>query len=300
MTDATPERDAGLPSEGVVRLLQEHITTRVAIQLDPQSRIFSSMVAVMDGTKRLAGQLRAGGFVPELIVCWRDPEYTYRGSDTVATILSREMDVPKRALEVREEGERREVIDDFSWMQGLSRVLVVDDACYSGSTLNEIARRCSDAEPTAVVRCGVLTALDPGRVPDLYFVHQHQTEELLFPWGWSRSIKSFYDVYSLFGILDRRHVSQESGPWGVLSLVAEDFFGAVGLLELGISARFDQAPRRDQDVLLYVVSGQAEVIIGTHSGYFDRGQYLFIPREVEYSVGSIDGATVLQLASRNR
>jgi hypoxanthine phosphoribosyltransferase/mannose-6-phosphate isomerase-like protein (cupin superfamily) len=256
--------------------------------------------AVADGVARLADTVRADGFVPELIVCWRDPEYTYRGSETVATALAGNLHVDTKAVEVREEGERRELIDDFSWMRGLSKVLVVDDACYSGATLRGIVGRCLEVEPGADVRCAVLTALDPTRVSHLYYVQQHKTVDLLFPWGWSRSIKRFYDIYGFFGILDRRYVTGETGPWGNLILLAEDFIGAVGLLELAPGANCDQSPRRDQDIFLYVVLGRVKVTIGNSSGYFDRGEYLFVPREVGYSLHSAEGATVLQLASRNR
>jgi hypoxanthine phosphoribosyltransferase/mannose-6-phosphate isomerase-like protein (cupin superfamily) len=288
------------PPAGVMRLLRERIADRVAAQLDASVKKYSSPEAVREGCKLLAERIKAAGYVPDVIIGWHDPERTYRGSETIADLLAQELGVEARIANMRESGEAREVIEELDWLTDHSNALIVDDAAYSGRTLTVLRDHCLSVKPTLEIRFAVLSALDPVALPDLFYVSTHRTEELLFPWGWSRLIASFYDLYSLFGILDQRFVTDETEGWGRIATVAEDFTGTVRLLTISPSRVVHHEAERESDTFLYVVEGTAEIRIRNQTGTFLENEYIFIPREIEYNIAAERKVVILQLASRAR
>jgi hypoxanthine phosphoribosyltransferase len=288
-------------STGVMRLLRERIAERVAAQLNPSVKKYSSLESVKEACKLLADKIKQDGYIPDIIIGWHDPEQTYRGSETIASLLAQELGIAARLANIRESGETREVIEQLDWIQDYNKVLIVDDAAYSGRTLTVLRDHCISVKAALEVRFAVLSALAPEVLPGLYYIDRHQTEELLFPWGWSRLIVSFYDLYSLFGILDHRFVIGEPADWGSAATVAHDFAGSVRLLTIDPSGTFHQEAERESDSFLYVIQGRAEITIREQAGTFLEKEYIFIPREIEYDITAVEQKIViLQLGSRAR
>jgi len=300
-TEATQSYNMTLSaSKGVMRLLRERIADRVAAQLDASVKTYSSLESVRQGCKLLADKIKAAGYKPDAIIGWHDPEGTYRGSETIANLLAHELGVEARLASVRESGENRQVIEQLDWLTNYNKILIVDDAAYSGRTLTVLRDHCISVKPSLEVRFAVLSALTPVAIPDLFYVSTHRTEELLFPWGWSRLIVSFYDLYSLFGILDHRFVTHEIEDWGSIATVVEDFTGTVRLLTISSSGVFHHEAERESDSFLYVVEGTAEIRIRNQTGTFIEHEYIFIPREIEYDIAASQKVVILHLASRAR
>lgn len=283
--------------EGVLRLLQERIIKRVTEQLDPSVKRYKTMDAVEQGCRALASKIKEDNFTPDIILAWENPNSTYHGSEIIAELLAGEIDAPIRIITMQEIGEEREVVDDCQWLKGLRKVLIVDDACYSGNTLSVIQKKLNEVDSTVELHFAVLTTLKPRILPNLYYVRTHNTEELLFPWGWSRLIVKFYDLYKYFGISDRRVVLHEATDWGSTETIDKEFKGSVRLLAIKSNKEIQQEPNREFDAFLYFLSGSAEVHIGEKSGAFLPGEYIFIPRGIGYTVNAKDTVQILELLS---
>ena len=141
---------------------------------------------------------------------------------------------------------------------------------------------------------------DPCRLRNLYYVSIHSTEELLFPWGWSRLIVGFYDIYKLFGISDRYTIWHEATGWGTTHTIAKKFTGNVRLLTIEPNREFQQGSNRENDTFLYIVNGSAVIRIGDKGGSFMETQYIFIPRLVGYTVKANSKTVVLELSSGDK
>ncbi len=286
--------------EGILGLLRNRIMRRVTEQLDPSVKRYKTMDAVEQGARALASKIKGDKFVPDIVLGWRGLDRIYQGSEIVANLLAEYLGAPLRIIDVEEIGETRQVAEDCHWLKGLGKVLIVDDACYSGSTLRAIQEKLKGVNPTVELRFAVLTTLEPDRLPNLYYVTVHNTEELLFPWGWSRLIVGFYDIYKLFGISDRRVVSHEATDWGLTDTIAKEHIGSVRLLTIESRKEMQQEPNGESDIFLYFLSGPAEVHIGDKAATFFPGEYIFIPRGIGYSVSAKDTVQVLELLSGAR
>lgn len=292
-----PESATSAESDGVLRLLRDRLLRRAAEQLDPTVSTYGTMEAVEATCRELASQIAADGFCPELIVAWRSDDRTYPGSEIVATLLARDLSAPVHTVNMKEMGEKRIVSSACDWAVGVSSALLVDDACYSGSTLLTLAAAARNTSPNIDVRPAVLTAMTPPALPSLYHVGTHATEELFFPWGWSRLIISFYDVFRLFGINDRRLVIQRQAAWGTAATIADRFTGAIGLLSINPQATCLHEADHDQDTFLYVLTGAITMQIGPKQRELEPGEYIFVPREIGYSLTARSPTLVLQLRS---
>lgn len=285
---------------GVVRTLKERIVKRVTEQLDPLVKRYKTMDAVEQGCNTLADMIRTDEAIPDVILGWRNSNSSYHGSEIVTNLLARKLGVEAKIIEMEEIGERRQVVDECLWLRGLRRALVVDDACYSGSTLRTIQAKLNWVDSNVELRFAVLSTLDPHCLPNLYHVIVHNTEELLFPWGWSRLIIGFYDVYKAFGISDRRVVLHEVCEWGSTETIARDFLGCVRLITLQsheYPTKMRREPNQKADAFLYFLISSAEVVIGDKSGSFSPGEYIFIPRGIGYVVTARDKVQILELLS---
>lgn len=283
--------------QGMLQVLQERLLRRTIEQLDPSVRRYETMRAVEAGCKALASKIKANSFIPDMIIGWRDRNREYRGSETVADLLSRELEIPLHIIMMQEIRERRQVVEECNWFRGTRKALIVDDACYSGSTLKNIQSTLAKVNLNAETRFAVLTTIDPNKLPDLYYISIHSTEELLFPWGWSRLIVGFYDIYQLFGIPDRHTIWSENTEWGSADTLVRNFSGNVRLLMIEPNKEMWQDPRRELDTFLYFLSGSVDVHIGTETGTFNQDEYLFIPRSIGYSITARDTAKILELLS---
>ena len=63
--------------EGVLKLLQDRILKRVAEQLDPLVKRYKDMDSVERACKDLAVKIKGDGFIPNVIIGWRNPESVY-------------------------------------------------------------------------------------------------------------------------------------------------------------------------------------------------------------------------------
>ena len=207
------------------------------------------------------------------------------------------MGIPFRIIIMKELGEKREVNEDCQWLKGMKKVLIVDDACYSGSTLTSIYKHLGAIDSQIEFRFAVLSTLDPNRLPYLYYITIHNSEELLFPWGWSRLIVGLYDIYKLFGISDRRVVKRETSEWGQTETIAQEHRGPVRLLTIEPAGELIREPSREFDTFLYVINGSNELQINNKKGAFFPGEYIFIPRGIGYCIKSKTKTQVLELPS---
>jgi hypoxanthine phosphoribosyltransferase len=175
-----------LMTSGVRQVLRERILKRVVEQLDPSVRRYETMQAVEEGCRSLGAAVKRSNFASDIIIGWKNPQTEYQGSQKIAHLLSKELSLTIRLLSIEEVNESRRVVEDCEWFRNIGKVLVVDDACYTGSTLKSIERTLIEINPAADIRFAVLSTQDPHRLKNLYYVSTHSTEELLFPWGWSR------------------------------------------------------------------------------------------------------------------
>lgn len=292
-----PEEQKMLMTSGVVHVLRERILKRVIEHLDPSVRRYESRQAVEESCKLLAAKIRDDKFTPDIIIGWENLETEYPGSQNIAELMSRELKVQQRLIKIQERDECRKVNEDCQWFRNVGRALIVDDACYSGNTLRCIQQKLNKLNPDADIRFAVLSTQDPSRLSGLYYLSTHNTEELLFPWGWSRMIVGFYDIYKMFGILDRYTVWHEDTGWGATHTIAKNFTGNVRLLTIEQGEEFQQVSNRENDTFLYLVSGAAIIRISDKRGLFDASQYIFIPRLVGYIIKANCKTVVLELAA---
>lgn len=294
---ALSEKSETLELGGVLHVLQEHLLRRASEQLDPSVRRYETMQAVESGCKEVALKVTKDKFAPEVIIGWKDVENKYKGSEIVSNLIAKALKRPCRIINLTEESEKRRVAEDCLWFKNIKSALVVTDASYSGTTFKSIQAKLIDVNPRADIRFAVLSTLDPSQVPNLYYETVHKTEELLFPWGWSRLILGFYDIYKLFGITDRRTVEHEVAGWGNLYTLAKGFVGNVNLISIEANKENQVEANRDFDVFLYVLNGKVRIRVGNKSGIFKKGQYIFIPRTIGYTVSAPNTADILELSS---
>jgi hypoxanthine phosphoribosyltransferase len=286
---------------GVIHVLRERLRQRVIEQLDSSSRIYETYEAVEAACKKLAQKVQTSNFYPEIVIGWKDSEDEYRGSQTIARLLSQELGLPFRILLLKETSEKREVVESCQWFQNISKALVVDDACYSGNTLLTIETRLTAENKNADIRFAVLSKKDSIKLPKLFYTSVHKTEELLFPWGWSRLIVGLYDIYSYFGTSDRHTVWRESTIWGTSHILAKKFLGNVKLLVIKPKGEFLQEENREFDSFLYIISGQVQIKIGNKSKSFMPEQYIFIPGDIAYKIRTQENEVhILQLLSTKK
>jgi hypoxanthine phosphoribosyltransferase/mannose-6-phosphate isomerase-like protein (cupin superfamily) len=283
--------------EGVLKLLRDRVLKRVTEQLDPLVKSYKEIDSVERGCRNLAAKIKEDNFIPDVVIGWRNPGSTYPGSEIVSNLIAREMSVPLRIINLKEIGEKREVDEDCSWLKGMKKALIVDDACYSGSTLRAIHEYLCSVDSQIELRFAVLSTLDPNRLPHMYYLTIHNTEELLFPWGWSRLIVGLYDIYKLFGISDRRVVLRESREWGQMETIAEEHNGTVRLLTIEAAAELQREANGEFDTFLYIINGSAELYIGDKTGVFFPSEYVFIPRGIGYLIKANVKTQVLELLS---
>jgi hypoxanthine phosphoribosyltransferase/mannose-6-phosphate isomerase-like protein (cupin superfamily) len=285
------------PPDVAIQILQERLLIRTIEQLDPSVRRYQRMRAVEDGCKALVSRIKTDNFMPDMVIGWRDRNRDYRGSETVANLLAQELALPLHVILMQEIRERRQVIEECQWFKGANKALIVDDACYSGSTLRSIQGTLASINTQAEIRFAVLTTIDANKLPNLYHVSIHSTEELLFPWGWSRLIVGLYDIYQAFRIPDRHTIWSEDTQWGSIDTLVRNFTGNVRLLTIEPKMEIWEYARREFDTFLYFLSGSVDVHIGNESGTFNKNEYLFIPRFVGYSISAHDNAKILELLS---
>ena len=154
--ESSEQRDI-LETGGVLQVLRERILKRVVEHLDPSVRRYETLQAVEEGCRSLAATIRQDEFAPDIIISWENPETGYQGSQTIAKLMSRELGVSQRLLTIQEIRENREVTEDCQWFRNIGRALIVDDACYSGSTFRSIQRKLSKINPDADIRFAVLS-----------------------------------------------------------------------------------------------------------------------------------------------
>ncbi len=293
------EKENVLQSSGIYRVLQEKIVKRAKDQLDPMVRKYQSWGAVENGCNTLVSLVQKDNYIPNILIGWKNDEINYKGSETVTNIISKKLGIPFKIINMRETGETREVIDECLWVKGCQNILVIDDACYSGSTLKAIHKKIISIHPKIKIRFAVLSTLKTDTLPDLYFESVHNTEELLFPWGWSRLIVGFYDVYRKFGITDRRVVTRDKHKWGLQDIVDDKFTGSVRVNTIKSKTNVYQNLFADKDTFLYILKGVCDVRIDDKSSQFLPGEYIFIPRGVKFVVNSTKSAQFLELLSGN-
>lgn len=283
--------------QGVLDLLRDRVVRRVVEQLDPSVKRFKTMQAVEEGVDRLVTQIDAAGFQPEQVIGWRDAGSAYRGSEVTSELLAKRLKIPFKLIELDEVGERRSVVSDCRWFGGMSRVLVVDDACYSGNTLKSIHRTLLAVEPSTDIRFAVLSKNPRVSIERVYSAAEHSTGELLFPWGWSRHIVGLYDIFRLFGISDRRVVVRDTFSWGTTDVLAKAFVGSIAVQQILKSGVIDRHESDADDVFLYVAGGHVSVSIGSTQGEFSAGEYLFLPRGVGFKIAAITDSTIIRLTT---
>lgn len=284
--------------EGVRRILQERVLKRVSGQLDPMVRRFETIEAVEKGCETLVKKIQNDRFIPEIIIGWKDEEGNYQGSETVMNIISSKIGLKgmkNHIILMREVSERREVSEKCDWFGNTKKALIVDDACYSGSTFKYIKEKLSEISPKADIRFAVLSTKDPDILNNLYFVSTHNSEELLFPWGWSRLIVGFYDLYKLFGITDMHTVRRKETGWGTTATLVENIIGNVKILSIESNKEMHLDSNRRFDSFLYFLNGSADIHVGDKSGSFKKGQYIFIPRLIGFIVKTSSTVSIIDI-----
>lgn len=291
---------------GVLRLLRREVIKRTQAQLSREARKLSSEKAIKEAFASLAEEVRLSGFTPTSILAWTDETRHWNGSLTVAGRLSELLDCEVAVAEIREEGESRAILSRPD-LQGNGMVLVVDDAAFTGRTLRMLRAACLDLAPESSVRTAVLSALDPVCEDVDFAPATHRGKDVLFPWGWARSVDQFYDLLRELGTRDRRWMPRTyTGELratelteGEASFVRLLSWSSESAPETEDEATLELAGSRQGDHLLYVIREKAEVTIDGATGVFDPGEFIFIPRVVPYSLALRPESEVLSLEFRD-
>jgi hypoxanthine phosphoribosyltransferase len=286
--------------EGVVKVIESEIIRRTQRQLEEEARKYSTNATVNKVFDTLTERIQTSDFAPDVIIAWTDYTKHRIGSEAVANELHSRLMCPTERVGIREEGERREIqfIPDLSHNH---RALIVDDATFSGKTLNLLETILKAKYPTIEFRTAVLSAQVPVTLPVNYYGDMHSTDDLLFPWGWARRINKFYDLLRQIGIQDKVWVSRELTNAILTSTIVKDQLCTVQVLscipDLSVEETFTLISAKHQtDELLYVVSGEVEVQIEESKGVFRKEEFLFIPRIVPYHLVLRSDSILLRFA----
>lgn len=289
---------------GVVRMIRESVVARTQRQLSPKARKLGSKKSAEKSFQKLIENFYAEQFVPDLIVAWTDNTRHWNGSLEVANRLKLEFQCEICEIGIREEGEKRHltVLPDSI---GTSKVaLIVDDAAFTGGTFKLLKSACQAANPSGIFKTAVLSALDPVCTEVDFHADRHQGTDVLFPWGWARSVDQFYDLLKELGTRDRRWLPREHVDGLDLSEITDQELCSVVLIENNsalrdrASASYAVAERLSDDAV-YVLRGEIFITVEGVSERFLPGEFLFIPRVVSYSLELAGGASILKTAFRN-
>ncbi|HUV03182.1 MAG TPA: TIR domain-containing protein [Desulfobacteria bacterium] len=219
--------------EGVRELAKDRIIHRTKEQLNPQCKLLKSSNSVIKASKNLAEKIRKDGFVPDIIVGWRHADNKkYEGSNVVSELLAKNLKIEKAQIDIKEVGEKRVFLKSYDWASNVSKIIVADDACYTGKTLEAIKRGLLICNQKLEIRFAVLSKKVDYHIKDIYYVFTHDTEDLLFPWGWSRSISKFQEIHELFGISDWRFFNRIENKWGFIDSVCAELLSGVRIFSI--------------------------------------------------------------------
>lgn len=288
---------------GVVRMIRESVVARTQRQLSPKARKLGSRAGAEKSIQKLISDLRDASFIPDLIVAWTDNTRHWNGSLEVASRLKTEFDCEICEIGIREEGERRHLTRVPDAILTSKIALIVDDAAFTGGTFRLLKLACAKANPSGLFKTAVLSALDPVCVDVDFYAERHQGTDVLFPWGWARSVDKFYDLLKELGTRDRRWLSREHVHGLDLAEITDQELCSVTLIENRATrdqtaASYAVAERLSDDAV-YVLRGETLITVEGVSERFSPGEFLFIPRVVSYSVELSGGASILRTAFRN-
>lgn len=297
--DAAPV--AGSSLSGVLRVVRTEIIKRVQRQLRKDARLLSSSVETDAAFTILAQKIKDARVRPDRILAWTDETRHWNGSIEVARWLSTRTSIPICEAAVREEGEARHVLNMPQELDAAKSVLIVDDAAFSGSTIRMLREACLQAKPRLSVHSAVLSTLVPPPIGLDFWAVEHSGTDVLFPWGWARSVDQFYDLLKELGSRDRRWMPRLKLDGGVETQLSKDESCSVSLVtnygQIPMKLTFNEA--RSSDHMLYIISGKHSVIVEEVSGEFDSGEFIFIPRSVPYAIGVPTHGELLRLEFRN-
>jgi hypothetical protein len=291
---------------GVIRLIRSAVIMRTQRQLSITARALSTPAAAASAVEKLLGWINRSEFAPQAILAWTDETRHWNGSLEVAARLSSSLTVPVFEASIREEGEGRHIIGLPEELSTVSKVLVVDDAAFTGRTLRLIKDYCASVRDDLDTRGAVLSSLSPAPPGVDFWGETHEGTDVLFPWGWARSVDQFYDLLRKLGTRDRRWMPRQMTKSMLKTCLTEQEASSTFLLEnLGgntaeLSKNEADGPLgADSDHVLYVVSGNIEIFIGEAGGCFKEGEFLFVPSVVSYRIMLEPGSKLLRLEFRH-
>lgn len=292
----------GEPNVAFVELVRDFLTARLKQDLSPSVRDFRRPARVDSACRVVAEEIRKDAFAPELVVAWEkttngnaDP---YHGSREVANLLSQYLGLKSpRIVDVEETPRGRRVVTECMWARRRHRILIVDDAAYSGTTLSAIREALYSVNKRLDIRCAVLSKHVECPLREIYYAVAHRSDELLFPWGWSRSMPKLAAVLEGLGMLERHSVTREQIEGADVLSLAKEHVGPVHLWELPAKTKVTLASSRDYDSFLFVLRGRVRFSVGKTSATFVAREYLFVPRMVSCGVSSIGPTKMIELRS---
>ena len=286
---------------GVASILSQRILIRTERQLHPKARKYNSEKKCLAACSRIASRIRRKPAIPECAVAWSDNTGRHDGSVFVGEALAADLGIPLVVLDVEEVGEMRKVVSDCSFAASFKRILMVDDAAYSGRTLRELGQALKTAAADVEVTAAVLAAKSgSGMPPGLTADTIGDFDDMLFPWGWSRNTRELYDAYALLNIRDRTTVSVERLSGSSLYRLDDEFSGDVSIMDLEGDQSAPGGGSALGDSFLYVLFGAVSVKLGGAQGLLTAGEHLFIPRGIPFQVSAVKrSAKILQLVSKN-
>lgn len=291
---------------GVLRLIRSAVITRTQRQLSITARALSTPTAAAKAVEKLLSWINQSAFGPEAILAWTDETRHWNGSLEVAARLSANLSVPVFEASIREEGEGRHIIGLPEELSTVNKVLIVDDAAFTGRTLRLLKDHCTSVREDLETRGAVLSSLSPAAAGVDFWGETHEGTDVLFPWGWARSVDQFYDLLRKLGTRDRRWMPRQATKSMWKTCLTDQEASSTYLLEnLGsetVELSKNEADRplgADSDHVLYVVSGNIDIFIADAGGHFEEGEFLFIPSVVPYRISLEPNSKLLRLEFRH-
>lgn len=283
--------------EGIQGYLKDRIIQRTKEQLNPKCKLFKSNDSVYTASENLAKKIRKSGFNPEIIVGWQHVDNKkYQGSKVISELLAKYLKSKNIQIYIKEEGEKRFVFKSYDWVTNINKIIVADDACYSGKTLEAIKKGLLSGNPNLEIRFAVLSKHVDCHIKDIFYESTHNTEDLLFPWGWSRSIGKFQEIHELFGISDWRFFNRAENKWGYIESVSAELLSGVKLFSIKKKEMINFPSLNNVDRFLFVLSGSIEMCIEDQRGLINQNENVFIPRYVGYEIYSIEETKLLEIS----
>jgi mannose-6-phosphate isomerase len=237
-------------------------------------------------TLQLADKLQDQNFIPDVLLAINDPDSAggfIVGSQLAAILNHRAGSRPvvMEEIGIGGTGSERRVTSTPPLPSDATNILIVDDAAWSGNTL-EIAAKAVKGRTNGAVRTATVVAGAPAIAQQRvdFYARSSQARDVRFPWGTVRPTSEISQYFQLPDTTSPREVSWAPRPWGYWEQFALNEMCTVRLLTILPGESLSLQYHNHRDEFFVALDDEITLRVGDEEIIAKSGDYVLIPRKV--------------------